>query len=101
MSAWFIRSVTTVSRPIAVVPSTFVPIETPDEVILPVLLSRMEQRGSFLCERIDGANRVCLEFVARPARQADVIEGRQSTARCRRDVAIRERDAAHRFARET
>jgi len=67
---------------------------------LPVLLSWMEQRYRFLCERIDGANGVRLELVARPARQANVIEGRQSTARCRRDVVIRQRDAAHRFARE-
>jgi hypothetical protein len=79
----FIRSATTVARPIAVVPSIFRSVETPGEVILPVLLSRMEQGRKFLCERVDGANGVRLELVARPARQADVIEGRQSAARCR------------------
>ena len=69
-------------------------------MILPVLLPRMEQGRRFLCERVDGSNGVRLELVACPARQADVIEGRQSAARCRRDVVIRQRGAAHRFARE-
>jgi hypothetical protein len=55
-------------------------VEAPGEVILPALLSWVEQRRRFLRERIDGANDVRLEFVARPTRQTDVIEGRQSAA---------------------
>ena len=66
-------------------------VEIPDEVILPALLSRVEQGRRFLCERIDGANGIRLELVARSARQADVIEGRRSVASIcvRRDSGIR------------
>jgi hypothetical protein len=84
MSAWFIRSATTVARPIAVVPSTFVPSRL--QAILPALLSRVEQGRRFLRERVDGANGIRLELIARSARQADVIEGRQSATRCWCDV---------------
>jgi len=36
-------------------------VETPGEVILPVLLPWMEQGRRFLCERVNGANGVRLE----------------------------------------
>jgi len=75
-------------------------VETPGEVILPALLRRVEQGRRFLRERVDGANGIRLELVARSARQADVIEGRPSATRCWCDVIIRQRDTTHGFARE-